>query len=555
MSTKFWADTVASKAQARHAAPFVVSDWKTPSGRIHVGSLRGVLVNDVVARTLRSRGQPVRNIYGYNDYDPFDKLPNYLDQASYEPFLGRPLTHVPAPDGHGHPKPKIGETDNFARYFADEFTGVYRSLGVESETPRSSELYAHGALNGAIRLVLDHGEEVHAAYAAAIAHRSADRRGRAPVATFPLNVLCQACDRLATTEVTSWNGETVSYICPTDRQLAAYVAGCGHQGTVSPFDGNAKLPWKVEWAAIWFHFHVDVENAGKDHYTKGGSRDVASEVFTRVFLPALDPDHAKVPEDLFYEWFYLGGKKMSTSKGVGAAAADVAQQIPGELLRFLMIRTRPKTAVDFEPTPTTISQLFDEYDRVLAASNSDPASHEAAIMRAAAVKNQELPGYVMRFKKIIQLKQLLRPDDVHIEIAATEEKGSELSPAELGELHRRIQFARIYLTHLPDSKKIIFQENLPNLKLTDTQQEFLKDLAVSLESIPVWTGQLIQEKVHQIKEKIGIAPKPAFQAIYRVFLDRDSGPQVGFFLAAINQKSVVERLREASTMKSKDANA
>ena len=53
---------------------------------------------------------------------------------------------------------------------------------------------------------------------------------------------------------------------------------------MSPFDGRGKLPWKLEWVAKWVTFPVTIEGAGKDHSTKGGSRDV-SEACLRAIYP------------------------------------------------------------------------------------------------------------------------------------------------------------------------------------------------------------------------------------------------------------------------------
>lgn len=67
-----------------------------------------------------------------------------------------------------------------------------------------------------------------------------------------------------------------------------WVKGCGHQGWISPFDGNGKLPWKVEWVAKWDLVGVTMEMAGKDHSQKGGSRDVANAICRKVL-------HKKTP--------------------------------------------------------------------------------------------------------------------------------------------------------------------------------------------------------------------------------------------------------------------
>ena len=47
-----WADELA--ARVRDRGPQVVNDSKTPSGTVHVGSLRGPVILDVIVRALRA---------------------------------------------------------------------------------------------------------------------------------------------------------------------------------------------------------------------------------------------------------------------------------------------------------------------------------------------------------------------------------------------------------------------------------------------------------------------------------------------------------------------
>lgn len=56
---------------------------------------------------------------------------------------------------------------------------------------------------------------------------------------------------------------------------------------------------------------------------------------------------------------------MSSSKGVGSSAKDMADLLPPELLRFLMLRTQPKTVINFAPNYETITRLFRDYDNLL----------------------------------------------------------------------------------------------------------------------------------------------------------------------------------------------
>ena len=71
-----------------------------------------------------------------------------------------------------------------------------------------------------------------------------------------------------------------------------------------------------------------------------------------------------------YEFFLVGGAKMSSSKGVGASARDMADLLPPEVLRFLMIRTKPNSPVNFDVQEEGIVKLFNEFDRYHARAHA-----------------------------------------------------------------------------------------------------------------------------------------------------------------------------------------
>ena len=58
--------------------------------------------------------------------------------------------------------------------------------------------------------------------------------------------------------------------------------------------------------------------------------------------------------------------------------------------------------------------------------------------------------------------------------------------------------------------------------------------------------QELHEQIHALKNQLGLPPKQAFSAIYLTFLGKPSGPQAGWFLAALDRDFVVSRLQEAA---------
>jgi lysyl-tRNA synthetase class 1 len=511
----FWTEELAAKCNG----PQIINDSKTPSGRVHVGALRGVLIHDAIFRTLREKGFEARYMFGMDDYDPLDEIPAGKDEH-FSKYLGQPLCNVPPPDGSSAP--------DMAEHYMGEFWGVFDDLGVQVERYRMRDVYRSGRFNSVIDTILREAETVRRVY---LEVSNSNR----PPTWHPFQVVCENCGRIGTTEVFAYDGAQVSYRCRPD--LVKWARGCGHEGKVSPFDGRGKLPWKLEWVAKWVTFGVTVEGAGKDHSTKGGARDVSSALLRAIF--AKEP-----PLNVPYEFFLVGGAKMSSSRGLGASARDMADLLPPEVLRFLMIRTKPNSPVNFDVQELGIVKLFNEFDRfhgkVYRDKNATP--DEAAIIRLSEAQ-PEGEYEAANYQLICALVQLPHIDPVHeIEKRA----GRPLSDLERRHLEERVHSARVWVERFAkEEEKTRLQETLPARAqdLTAAQRAFLHTLADILAAAP-WQDETLQTKIFEAARLTPIEQPPAFKAIYRVLLDREGGPKAGNLLAFLERDSVVSRFRE-----------
>ena len=130
-----WADELA----ARVSGPQVVNDSKTPSGTVHVGSLRGPVILDVITRALRAAGRPTTLLYGVDDLDPMDAQA-LLTPDAVEDAMGRPLAHVPDQEDDGHA--------SYARHHAQRFIDIFAGLGIHPDRYYwMSEHYAAGDMD------------------------------------------------------------------------------------------------------------------------------------------------------------------------------------------------------------------------------------------------------------------------------------------------------------------------------------------------------------------------------------------------------------------------
>jgi lysyl-tRNA synthetase class 1 len=527
----FWADELAASV----SGPQVVNDSKTPSGTVHVGSLRGPVVVDTIARALRDAGVPVELRYGVDDLDPMDAQA-LLTPDAIEASMGRPLANVPDPANDGHA--------SYARHFAQAFIDTFDGLGIRPDVYYwMSEVYGSGAMDRYIRTALDAAAIVREIYrrVANVDH---------PDEWHPLFVICERCGRIGTTIVTGWDREagTVRYECRAD--LVTWAAGCGNAGDVSPFGGRAKLPYNVDWAAKWDLFGVTIEPAGKDLSTKGGSRDRSDAIAREVF--GNEP-----PLNLPYEFLNIGGRKMSTSKGLGASATQIADVIPPEQLRLLFLRPRPKVAIEFDPDGTdAIPRLFDESDRLAGATAGRevrgelPADHERvfalSLVSPDADVAAEAEAYRPAFSHLALLEQIPGVD-VAERVAA--EKGATLTPREAQLVDERRAAARAWLaTYAPERARLAVQRDaLPAAiaEADDEQRAYLGALAPALEAAG-WTGETLQAEIFATAQARGLPAGRAFAALYLAFLGRASGPRAGWLLAALDRDFVVARLLDAA---------
>lgn len=515
----YWADDIAEQVLARKKALFRVHDYKTPSGRIHIGSLRGVVIHSIVTRVLKAQGAKAEFTYGFDDYDPMDGFPVYLPE-SFRQYMGMPLSTIPSPE------PGF---ESFGQFYAKEFIEVFHGLGITPNIVWSSEMYKSGKYNEAIRISLDKADVIRRIDKAV---SGAERRED----WYALSVICPDCGKIGTTRVFAWDGEQVSFKC--EPAMVKWAEGCGYEGKISPFDGNAKMPWKVEWAAKWYIFENDFETAGKDHMTKGGSFDVAAEVVKQVY-----DKEPPIGRQYPYEFLLIGGKKMSSSKALGASAHEIAKMLPTHLLHFFIAKTKPSRHLEFEPGGMTMPSLYDEYDRAITACHTDPETDLAKTIQYTKTDSQVIPHYMMRFSKVAFLSQL---PNIDVWQVAKEEKGSDLTAEDRVELTDRLNYAERWLAdYAPEEFRFELQKSLPAVNLSNQQKVFL----AKVHNI-ILAGQLsgseLHEKLHALKSELGIPPKEAFSAIYQIFLAKDSGPQAGWFLAALDRGFVLKRLEEVT---------
>ena len=520
----FWADRIAGDILKRFedklskGEPIIIRDEKTLSGRVHVGSMRGAAVHGAVAEALGKRGVAYTFLWEHNDFDVFDGIPSYLDQEKFEPYLGMLLKDVPSPDA---------SAANNAEFYGKEFQKVIEDTGFKPTFYWGSEPYRSGKMDGVIREALDHAQDIARIYKEVSGGERKDT-------WLPINVVCPKCKKVATTEATQWDGETVLVNCYEKK--APYTKGCGFEGRVSPFGGNAKLPWKPEWAAKWKVHGVGVEGGGKDHSTKGGSRDVANHISTEVF-------GYDVPFDLPYEFFLVGGAKMSSSKGRGSSAKEISDLLPAKIFRLALLGKEINQAFNFDPEGDTIPVLFDQYDKLALGYKTEKEDDYAKLFEYVGVTDSFTP----RFSLVAFIAQMPHLDFFK-EIEAL--KGSALTEGDKKEAEERKEYALRWIkAYAPEKFVFTLQQKTPEAaqSLSEVQKKALSMLKEFIKGSPSMpSGEDLHAKLHALKEEASISPADLFSAIYLSFLGKGYGPKAGWFLSVLDKNFVLKRLEEVT---------
>ena len=150
------ADRVIAEGERRGAGTALVcASGISPSGPIHLGNLREIMVPHFVADELRRRGLTCRHILSWDDYDRLRKVPAGLP-ASFAEHVGRPLTVVPDP---------CGEHASWAEHFKEPFRAALNRLGVQITEISQTAMYASGAYREQVLHAMSHRAQIDAVLA------------------------------------------------------------------------------------------------------------------------------------------------------------------------------------------------------------------------------------------------------------------------------------------------------------------------------------------------------------------------------------------------------
>ena len=511
MQSKAWPYEEARKLLKRwpegkpDGAPIIFETGYGPSGLPHIGTFNEVLRTTFVRRAFQELSdQPTRLIAFSDDMDGLRKVPdNIPDAALLEANLGKPLTQIPDP---------FGTHESFAAHNNAMLRGFLDRFGFDYEFFSATECYRSGRFDEVIRQVLRNWDAVMGVMLPTL--REERRRTYSPI--LPISPASGIVLQVPVEVVDAEAG------------IIAFEDE-GRRVEQSALGGQAKLQWKVDWAARWVALGVDYEMAGKDLIDSV----VQSGKIARIL-------GGRPPEGFNYEMFLdEKGEKISKSKGNGLSLEEWLRYGSEESLAFYIYR-EPRKAKSLHIG--VIPRAVDDYWQFRANYPKQPVEQKLGNpvhhIHAGKVPEQGLP---LTYGLLLNLVSLPGLHDRDTAWKFVQRYAPETSPESHPELDQLIGLAVNYARDFV----------VPNLKRrapTAEEAVALRELDSELAKLPADAdAEAIQHLVFEIgKTHYGKDNLRAwFQALYETLLGSSQGPRMGSFIALYGIENSRRLIEEA----------
>ena len=511
MQSKAWPYEEARKLLKRwpegkpDGAPIIFETGYGPSGLPHIGTFNEVLRTTFVRRAFQELSdQPTRLIAFSDDMDGLRKVPdNIPDAALLEANLGKPLTQIPDP---------FGTHESFAAHNNAMLRGFLDRFGFDYEFFSATECYRSGRFDEVIRQVLRNWDAVMGVMLPTL--REERRRTYSPI--LPISPASGIVLQVPVEVVDAEAG------------IIAFEDE-GRRVEQSALGGQAKLQWKVDWAARWVALGVDYEMAGKDLIDSV----VQSGKIARIL-------GGRPPEGFNYEMFLdEKGEKISKSKGNGLSLEEWLRYGSEESLAFYIYR-EPRKAKSLHIG--VIPRAVDDYWQFRANYPKQPVEQKLGNpVHHIHAGNVPEPGLPLTYGLLLNLVSLPGLHDRDTAWKFVQRYAPETSPESHPELDQLIGLAVNYARDFV----------VPNLKKrppTAEEAAALRELDTELAKLPADAdAEAIQHlvfeigKTHYGKDKL----RAWFQALYETLLGSSQGPRMGSFIALYGIENSRRLIEEA----------
>ena len=560
-----WLEETVEEISKRNLTELTFSTGKTPSGHVHIGILREIIICDALRRIFEKKGIKVSFYLFMDDFDAAKRFPYYIDKKYQELYLGKPFALIPCPF-------EDCECESYARHFGNELISTFEYFGIKNEIIWTYDLYQKREMQEKLRIALENTNKIKEILKKNILPTLDNERKQLFIdmqkTWIPAMVICDKCNKIQykATDGTIRPNRVIKYL-KKERAVLYECPGCGCKGKKSIYSGKLKLNWRVDWPAKWALFNTTCEPAGKDHSVKGGAYDTGMEICQKVY------DY-EGPIKLPYEWLRLGNQDMGTSKGIVFTPKKYLELADPEIYRMLILRTNPMKHISLRMEEITqyydyyekMEQIFYGIEKAESKEEFDFFNYLYPLIKVNKVpihKPSRIPQKLLIF--LSQMQNILSQNKlyekaissmrtINNEIVISFEKFKAL----LKRTENWINEIKSYITSLEDQKTIrnilnkidiftipkIIDTKLKN-DLSNDQINGLKKFREYLADNDNLDADSIQNKIFTIaKKELEIPPRKMFEALYLILLGSKSGPRLGPFILMLDKPWLIERLTQ-----------
>jgi len=560
-----WLEETVQEISKRNLTEITLSTGKTPSGHIHIGILREIIICDAIRRIFEKKGVNVSFYLFIDDFDAAKRFPYYIDEDYQKNNLGKPFTLIPCPfEDCG--------CESYAYHFGNELISTFKHFGIKNEIIWTYELYQKREMQEKIKITLDNTEKIKEILKKYILPTLDDDRKKQfndmQKTWIPVMAICEKCNKIQdrAKDGSIHPNRAIEYL-EKEQAVMYECPACGYRGKTSIYSGKLKLNWRVDWPAKWAIFKATCEPAGKDHSVKGGAYDTGIEICQEIY------DY-EGPIKLPYEWLRLGDQDMGTSKGIVFTPEKYLELADPEIYRMLILRTNPMKHISFRIEE--IPQYHDYYEKMekIFYGVEEPQSKEeydfykylyplTKVNYTPEIKPIRIPLKLLTFlsqmQNILSLDKLydkvisslrinktentISPEDFKVLLKRTEnwinEVKNELNRITDHKIIRSI-LNKIDIFAIPETVAMDLINNLSDKQLKGLimfKNFLLEDTNIDADSI--------QNKIFTIaKEELEIPPRKMFEAFYLLLLGNKSGPRLGPFILMLDKEWLLKRLNQ-----------
>ena len=498
------AQKVAQRLAASGKASALFETGYGPSGLPHIGTFGEVARTTWVRRAFTElTGLPSRLIAFSDDMDGLRKVPdNVPNKEMLAGYLGRPLTRIPDP---------FGTHDSFGAHNNARLRSFLDSFGFDYEFASSTEYYASGRFDAALRAVLAHHEKI----VAVILPTLGSERQSTYSPFLPIHPETGVVMQVRIDELNPDAGTIVWQDPDTGRRFETPVTG-----------GACKLQWKADWAMRWHALGVDYEMSGKDL--------IDSVRLSGRICRILG---SEPPTGFTYELFLdEQAQKISKSKGNGLSVEEWLRYAPPESLGQFMFNqpTRAKRLY-FDVIPKAVDEYIANAAR--AQGLPDPANAAWHIHGGIVPQSAHSP---LSFAMLLNLASVVNAETPDILWGFIRRYSPSATPDDMPLLARLVEYALAYYQDFVRPTKRFRQPDA-------TERAALSDLATGLAGLPADApAEDIQNLLYDIGKRHPFPELRAwFGCLYQVLLGQQEGPRFGQFIALYGIQETIALIEAA----------